>query len=113
MTGAKLGSRSARGWNVLAGRLPVHEERNVYICPAGKVLATTGHIGPDHALRYLASLPDCRACVLKPKCCPNMPSRRIVRDVNEHARHIARALAKTGAFERSRRDRKRAEMSRT
>jgi len=42
---------------------------------------TTGHIGPDHALRYQASLPDCRACVLKPKCCPNMPARRIVRDV--------------------------------
>ena len=86
------------------------EERNVYFCPAGKVLTTTGHIGPDHALRYQASLPDCRACVLKPKCCPKMPSRRIVRDVNEDARDIARALAKTEAFERSRRDRKRVEM---
>jgi hypothetical protein len=66
------------------------------------VLTTTGHIGPDHAIRYQASLLDCRACVLKPKCCPNMPSRRIVRDVNEDARDIARALAKTEAFERSR-----------
>src|SRR5437762_8435530 len=82
------------------------QERNIYICPAGKVLTTTGHIGPDHALRYQASLPDCRACVLKPKCCPNMPARRIVRDVNEDARDIARALAKTEAFERSRRHRK-------
>src|SRR6476659_6373259 len=86
------------------------EERNIYFCPGGKVLTTTGHIGPDHALRYQASLPDCRACVLKPKCCPKMPSRRIVRDVNEDARDIARALAKTEAFERSRRDRKRVEM---
>src|SRR5881227_2286058 len=77
------------------------QERNIYICPAGKVLTTTGHIGPDHALRYQASLPDCRACVLKPKCCPNMPARRIVRDANEGARDIARALAKTEAFERS------------
>jgi len=67
-------------------------EWNIYICPANKVLTTTGHIGPDHALRYQASLPDCRACMLKPKCCPNMPSRRIVRDVNEDARDIARAL---------------------
>ena len=74
------------------------------------MLTTTGHIGPDHALRYQASLPDCRACVLKPKCCPKMPSRRIVRDVNEDARDIARALAKTEAFARSRRDRKRVEM---
>src|SRR6266540_882767 len=86
------------------------QERNIYICPAGKVLTTTGHIGPDHALRYQASLPDCRACVLKPKCCPNMPARRIVRDVNEDARDIARALAKTEAFERSRRHRKSVEM---
>ena len=39
-----------------------------------------------------------------------MPSRRIVRDVNEAARDIARALAKTEAFEQSRRDRKRVEM---
>jgi transposase len=86
------------------------EKRNIYICPAGKMLITTGHIGPDHAIRYQASLPDCRACVLKPKCCPNMPARRIARDVNERARDIARALAKTEAFERSRRDRKRIEM---
>ena len=85
-------------------------ERNIYICPANKVLTTTGHVGPDHALRYQASLPDCRACMLKPKCCPNMPSRRIVRDVNEDARDIARALAKTEAFERSRRHRKSVEM---
>lgn len=85
-------------------------ERNIYLCPAGKVLTTTGHIGPDHAIRYQASLSDCRACVLKPKCCPKMPARRIVRDVNEDARDIARALAKTAAFERSRRYRKSVEM---
>src|SRR3974377_174853 len=42
-------------------------ERNIYICPAGKVMTTTGHIGPDHEIRYHASLPDCRACALKPK----------------------------------------------
>jgi hypothetical protein len=39
-----------------------------------------------------------------------MPSRRIVRDVNEDVRDVARALAKTEAFEQSRRDRKRVEM---
>jgi transposase len=85
-------------------------ERNIYICPAGKVMTTSGHVGPDHGIRYYASLPDCRACALKPKCCPNVPSRRIVRDVNEDARDVARALAKTEAFEQSRRDRKRVEM---
>src|SRR5438034_10263173 len=43
------------------------QERNIYICPADKVLTTTGHIGPDHALRYQASLPDCPAFLLQPK----------------------------------------------
>jgi transposase len=86
------------------------KESNVYICPAGKMLATTGRIHGDHAIRYFASVFDCRACALKRKCCPNMPSRRIVRDVNEEARDVARALAKTEAFEQSRRNRKRVEM---
>jgi Transposase DDE domain len=39
-----------------------------------------------------------------------MPARRIVRDVNEAARDVARALAKTEAFAQSRRDRKNVEM---
>jgi hypothetical protein len=39
-----------------------------------------------------------------------MPARRIVRDVNEAARDVARALAKTTAFAQSRRDRKKIEM---
>ena len=86
------------------------EERDVYTCPAGKTMTTTGHVSTDHALRYLASVPECRACPLKPKCCPNMPARRIVRDVNEASRDVARALAKTEAFARSRRDRKKVEM---
>jgi hypothetical protein len=33
-----------------------------------------------------------------------MPARRIVRDVNEAARDVARALAKTEAFAQSRRE---------
>jgi transposase len=86
------------------------KESNVYICPAGKMLTTTGRVHGDHAIRYFASVFACRACALKRKCCPNMPSRRIVRDVNEEARDVARALAKTEAFEQSRRSRKRVEM---
>jgi len=86
------------------------EARDIYTCPAGKTMTTTGHISPDHAIRYLVSVPECRACPLKAKCCPNMPARRIVRDVNEAARDVARALAKTEAFAQSRRDRKKVEM---
>ena len=61
-------------------------------------------------MRYIAPVPVCRACPLKPKCCPNMPARRIVRDITEDARDVARALARTEAFERSCRERKRVEM---
>jgi hypothetical protein len=39
-----------------------------------------------------------------------MPARRIVRDVNEAARDVARDLAKTEAFASSRCDRKKIEM---
>src|SRR5271169_1100645 len=86
------------------------EVRDIYTCPAGKTLTTTGHVGADHTLRYLGSVPECRAYPLKAKCCPNMPARRIKRDVNEAARDVARALAKTPAFAQSRRDRKKVEM---
>jgi uncharacterized protein (UPF0179 family) len=48
----------------------------IYTCPAGKTLTTTGYIHTDHALRYLGSGPECRACPLKAKCCPNITSRR-------------------------------------
>src|SRR5262249_26757378 len=53
---------------------------------------------------------DCRSCPLKSQCCPKAPLRRIPRSIYEEARDVARALAKTEAFERSRRDRKRVEM---
>jgi hypothetical protein len=84
--------------------------RNVYICPAGKRLTTSGRVHSDHAIRYFASVPCCRECPLKQKCCPSMPSHRIVRDVNESARDIARREIKTKAFLTSRDQRKRVEM---
>src|SRR5712672_1548763 len=52
-------------------------ERNVYVCPAGKLLTTTGSVGDDHALRYLASKRNCDACTLKPQCSPKMPFRKV------------------------------------
>ena len=58
--------------------------------------------GPGHAIAAAASL--------KSQCCPKAPWRRIPRSIYEEARDVARALAKTEAFERSRHDRKRVEM---
>ena len=83
--------------------------RDIYICPAGKTLTTSGRVNTDHGIRYFASVPACRAWPRKAKCCPNMPSRRIVRDVNEEARDVARRQMRTKAFARSRDERKRVE----
>ena len=66
------------------------EEKNTYICPAGKTLKTTEKAPKDDTYRYIASTHDCRSCRLKAKCCPNTPHRKIPRDVNETARDIAR-----------------------
>jgi len=88
-----------------------YKERNVYVCPANKTLTTTGTvINGGETLRYLASTSDCRDCPLKVQCCPKAPFRIIPRSIYEEARDVARALAKTEAFERSRHDRKRVEM---
>lgn len=87
------------------------KERNVYVCPANKTLTTTGTVIDDgETLRYLAKTSDCRDCPLKARCCPKASFRRIPRSIYEEARDVARALAKTEAFEQSRRERKRVEM---
>jgi transposase len=85
-------------------------ERNVYVCPAGKLLTTTGRVGADHVLRYLALKRDCEVCPLRPQCCPKTPSRKVTRDVNEEARDHARALMGTPEFAKSRDERKKVEM---
>jgi IS5 family transposase len=84
--------------------------RDLYICPGGKTLRTTGRVHSDETLRYLARKSDCAACPLKPTCCPNVSMRRLPRDVHEDARDHARSLAGTDAFERSRHERKKVEM---
>jgi IS5 family transposase len=84
--------------------------RNIYVCPNGKLLHTTGTVIDGGTLRYRAAKRDCDACALKMQCSPNTPMRQIPRDLHEDARDVARALAKTEAFEQSRRERKKVEM---
>ena len=85
-------------------------DRNVYVCPQGKLLHTTGRVHDGTTLLYRARTADCGPCPLKPRCCPKAPERKIPRSIHEGARDVARALAGTEAFEQSRRDRKRVEM---
>jgi hypothetical protein len=86
------------------------KQRGVYVCPAGKLLTTTGSVGADHVLRYLAPKRDCDACPLKPPCCSTTPSRKVTWDINEEARDRARALMGTPEFAKSRDERKKVEM---
>ena len=86
------------------------KEKNEYRCPNGKALRTTGRVHDGRTLLYRASKLDCGPCLLKSKCCPNAPERKVPRDVHEEARDHARALMGTPEFERSRDERKRVEM---
>jgi hypothetical protein len=83
---------------------------DVYHCPGGKQLGTSGTVHEGKTLLYRASKLDCEVCPLKPQCCPKEPSRKIPRDIHEHARDVARSFAGTEAFEQSRRQRKKIEM---
>lgn len=93
-------------------------DANEYTCPGGKRLVQfrrsyktprTGITSAGTRL-YRASQHDCKVCELKPQCCPNMPCRKIPRDLNEDARDVARAIAETPEYERSRHRRKKVEM---
>lgn len=85
------------------------QERNIYICPGGAELTSTGTIDQGHIVYYRANKNDCSACSLKRKC-TTAPMRKVTRDVDEDVRDRVRALANTEAFQQSRRERKKVEM---
>ena len=85
-------------------------DANLYRCPGGKMLKTTGRVHDGKTILYRASKFDCEQCPLKTRCCPNALQRKVPRDVNEAARDHARSLVGTEAYDGSRRERKKVEM---
>ena len=86
------------GWSAstASSRFAYDREHNVYFCPGGKELTTTGTLVNDGATKlYRASKQDCAGCVLKSKCCPNTPARKVPRSIHEGARDMARQIAKS------------------
>ena len=79
------------------------------LCPAGKMLTTTGSRVDGATLRYRASKYDCEACRLKPRCCPREPARYVPRSI-EGARDMARQIASSWEGRTARRLRKKIEM---
>lgn len=47
---------------------------------------------------------------MKPRCCPNTPFRKTTRSIHEAARDVARRIALTPEYVRSRLERKKVEM---
>ena len=94
------------------------EAADEYRCPAGQTLRRERrqyknprhHITKANTIIYRAGQRDCAACPLKSRCCPNMTHRKIVRSVHERARDVARRIATTPAYQRSRCERKKVEM---
>ena len=102
-------SRSDFQWNAKA---------NEYRCPEGHALRSNwrplknprSYITKADTIIYRSSQPDCAGCLMKDRCCPNTPFRKIVRSIHESARDVARNIAKTAAYQQSRKDRKKVEM---
>jgi hypothetical protein len=84
---------------------------DVYNCPGGTMLTTTGTLVNDGAtMLYRASKHDCAGCALKSRCCPKEPARKVPRSIHEGARDMARQIAKSREGRTSRRLRKKVEM---
>jgi IS5 family transposase len=83
---------------------------DVYYCPAGKMLTTTGSTVDEATLRYRASKYDCQTCRLKGRCCPKEPARYVPRSIYEGARDMARQIASSWQGRTARRLRKKVEM---
>ena len=94
------------------------EEANEYRCPEGQALRSDwrqfkkprAHITQADTIIYRSSQHDCTTCPRKKECCPNTPIRKIARSIYEHARDAARRIAKTDAFQKSMRERKKVEV---
>ncbi len=94
------------------------EAADEYRCPAGKALRREWrsfrnqrtHITKAGTIIYRSMARDCAACSMKAQCCPNMTFRKIVRSVHERARDLARQIATTAEYQRSRCERKKVEM---
>jgi hypothetical protein len=95
-----------------------NEAADEYRCPQGHALLSDrrqfktprSRITKENTIIYRARPSDCSKCELKNRCCPNTPTRRIKRSIYEDSRNVARALAPTRAYRRSRRERKKIEM---
>lgn len=95
-----------------------NEAADEYCCPEGHALRINwrpfknprSHVTKADTLIYRSSQADCKSCPMKPRCCPNTAVRKITRSIHEAARDVARRVATTPEYLRSRCERKKVEM---
>jgi hypothetical protein len=73
------------------------KDRDVYTCPNGKLLTTSGRVDKTSTLKYLAKRSDCAECPLK-SICTTGRERRVSLDVNQEARDYTQTLMETDAY---------------
>lgn len=67
------------------------EERDIYVCPAGKVLRYSGYRKKDRRKRYTAKKADCLSCQYREQCNGHTKNPRMIdRTLHEKARSIQR-----------------------
>ena len=98
--------------------LPVGELAKENRCPQGHALRSQrrpcqsprNHVTKADTIIDRSSQADCATCLMKVRCCPNTTIRKIARSVHQSARDVARTIAKTDVYKKSRKDRKQVEM---
>jgi len=94
------------------------EQADHYTCPNNRQLMryrrkfkqSRSGVTKANTINYRSSRHDCAECPLKQRCCTNTPYRKVTRSVYEAARDVAREVAKTSAYRRTRSQRKQVEM---
>lgn len=95
-----------------------NEQANEYCFPAGHALRSNWrpfknqrtYITKADTTIYRSSQSDCVGCQMKDRCCPNAPFRKIARSIHERAREVARNIAETPQYQKSRFERKKVEV---
>ncbi len=98
----------AAGGKFVRADFSYDKDRDLYICPGGKALKTSGTVHDGTTIKYIAKRNDCSGCPLKPQCTTGR-ERRISRDVNQEARDHTQSLMQTEAYWVSSTERKKIE----
>jgi hypothetical protein len=95
-----------------------NEEAQECRCPSGNVLRSEwgafknerSHLTKANTIIFRSRQTDCSTFPMKAKCYPNTSVRKIARSVHEAARDMARRIARTPEYVRSRHERKKVGM---